>query len=67
MLLFCPILLRTDISGSSWEDICNYQDTTGSYCCAQGMEDSEYYVLPYSQSWMDLNTICRSATRPGGH
>merc|ERR1712156_992251 len=26
------------VQGSSWEDICNYQDTTGSYCCAPGME-----------------------------
>merc|ERR1711953_1460014 len=59
------ILLRTEISGSSWEDICNYQDTTGSYCCAPGMEDSEYYVLPYSQSWMDLNTICRYSDQTG--
>jgi len=29
------------------------------------MEDSEYYVLPYSQSWMDLNTICRYSDQTG--
>ena len=44
---------------SDWIDICHYQDHYGSTCCPPGMEQSEYYVVPFEQPWENQETICQ--------
>ena len=46
-------------SGVSWTDVCDYQDPTGSKCCAPGMEDHRYLVLPEPQDWTEHDLVCR--------
>ena len=45
--------------GATWVDICDYQDSYGSQCCAPSMEQSEYYVVPFSEPWELQQNICQ--------
>ena len=45
--------------GATWVDICDYQDSYGSKCCAPSMEQSEYYVVPFHEPWEFQQSICR--------
>ena len=38
-------------SGANWIDVCAYHDNFGERCCAPGMEDHRYMVLPQSNDW----------------
>ena len=60
--LLVVVLLVSSLSlslGATWVDICNYQDSSGSKCCASSMEQSEYYVVPFSQPWDEQQSICQ--------
>ena len=46
----------------TWIDVCDYQDPTGSKCCAPGMEDHKYSVVPEPHDWTDHDQLCRLAT-----
>jgi len=38
-------------SEANWIDVCAYHDNFGERCCAPGMEDHRYMVLPQSNDW----------------
>ena len=60
--LYVVVLLVSSLSlslGATWVDICNYQDNAGSKCCASSMEQSEYYVVPFSEPWELQQNICQ--------
>ena len=44
---------------ATWVDICDYQDSYGSTCYSPSMEQSEYYVVPFSEPWEYQQSLCR--------
>ena len=44
---------------AAWIDVCDYQDPTGSKCCAPGMVDHKYQVLPALHDWDGHDQQCR--------
>ena len=59
--LYVVVVLVSSLSLSlaAWVDICDYQDSYGSKCCAPSMEESEYYVVPFSEPWEFQQSICQ--------
>ena len=43
----------------TWIDVCDYQDPTGAKCCAPGMEDHRYSVVPEPHDWTEHDQLCR--------
>ena len=42
-----------------WIDVCSYSDPDGSTCCAPGMENKEYLVVPERHDWFGHVNACR--------
>ena len=60
LLVLASSCLSLSLSlAATWVDICDYQDSYGSTCCAPSMEQSEYYVLPFSEPWEYQQSLCR--------
>ena len=60
--LYVVVLVSSSLSlslAATWVDICDYQDSYGSSCCAPGMEQSEYYVMPFAEPWEVQQGICQ--------
>ena len=51
----------------NWIDICSYSDPDGSTCCAPGMENKEYLVVPEKHDWYGHLEACRWEYFPGRH
>lgn len=43
---------------SAWVDVCDYQDPYGSKCCASGMQNKEYMVVPEVHDWSEHSLLC---------
>ena len=59
VLLASSLSLSLGATSLEWVDICDYQDSYGSKCCSSSMEQSEYYVVSFAESWEIQQSICQ--------
>ena len=59
LLLLLPIL---STRGANFVDICT--DSSGNKCCAEGMENSGYWVMQTTGSWTEMDIECRLESSP---